>query len=233
MNAHMKLTLSVLLWVGPIMLGIIIAMWAAETPTAQHVARLEGRPIPRAISNEERELEQQDHERIQGVWEAISLERDGQLISIGEEAKKTRVIFRSDTVTFDDCDVTLRGRFRLDPTTTPKSFDLIMNEDGIRTIYPAGIYRLDATFFQLCFAYPSKTRPTRFTTTPESGSTLFVYRRAAQGPDGVKLDRRRSLPVHWTQTILNRLLDSHSLLATQVSSYLAPWRRQRSEGLNP
>jgi uncharacterized protein (TIGR03067 family) len=106
------------------------------------------------------------------------VERDGKPVYQGAAAGRAKVRFVGDAVTFEDRGARLAGTFEVDQHRTPKTLDLTVIEGGSSVTYPAGIYQLSGDTFRLCFAFPSATRPTSFETSPGSGRTLFVYRRA-------------------------------------------------------
>ena len=113
------------------------------------------------------------------------MERNGKVVYQGAAAGQARVRFVGDAVTFEDRDARLEGTFEVDQHRTPKTFDLTVSEGGSSVTYPAGIYQLSGDTFLLCFAFPSTERPTSFETSPDSGRTLFLYRRARPEPRSI------------------------------------------------
>ncbi len=171
MDRRMKTALAVVLWIGPLLVGMAFCVWiVAPTPPEERRHQPAEEPA------------RDDHDRLQGTWTGILLERDGRVVYEGEEAGKARVSFLGNSVTFEDTDATLVGTFRLDPTRAPKTFDLTVAEEGKPVTYPAGVYQLNDDTFRLCFGFPATERPSEFDTYPGSGRTLFVYRRAGLGP---------------------------------------------------
>ena len=183
MNPKARLAIGIACWVGPLLIGAVVATlvatWKPDGPKV-------GRGIREDLARRPSPI---DRDRLQGPWVAVKVERDGVPIYQGEEARLARVSFVDDEVTFTDNDVIMRGTFHLDPTSIPKTFDLIILEGGRRRTYPSGIYSLEDSTFRLCFAFPDGRRPTQFATQPGSGRTLFVYQRA--GMDGVVGPGRR------------------------------------------
>src|SRR5262249_20016119 len=149
-------------------------------------------PSPRGMQDHPLEgTRRDDRSRLQGYWEGIQVERDGEVVYQGRSAAQARVRFAGDSVIFEDRDARLEGTFRVDEDRTPKPFALTVTEDEMAATYPAGIYQLSGDLFRLRFASPSPERPTSFQTTPASGRTLFIYRRARASGDGTEEGRPR------------------------------------------
>jgi uncharacterized protein (TIGR03067 family) len=164
-------------WVGPFLLGIAfvtgIALWAPSGP-----------PLERVTADSQRSPDRDDRDRLQGTWLCASLERDGMVMHYrGAAARRIRVSFLGDMAVFEEGNAQLVGALRLDTARTPKTFDLTISRKDEKTTYPVGIYELRDDVFRLCFAFPTRERPTRFTTSPGSGRTLFVYRRLGVIPE--------------------------------------------------
>jgi uncharacterized protein (TIGR03067 family) len=110
--------------------------------------------------------------KFQGTWRFISLERDQKP---EEEFKKYTAVLKGDQWTVSAGDrIAAQTIFRLDPTKTPKTIDLIDIDKG-RII--RGIYSLEGDTLTVCDR-GEKERPTEFATKPDSGLVLFVLKRA-------------------------------------------------------
>jgi uncharacterized protein (TIGR03067 family) len=66
-----------------------------------------------------------------------------------------------------------RGRFKLDPSRSPKAYDLTTPEG----LVIRGIYELDGDTLKVCLSAPGDERPTAMKTTLDDGRTLIVYKR--------------------------------------------------------
>jgi uncharacterized protein (TIGR03067 family) len=166
MDRRRQTIVAIAVWSSPVLLGMALATWIV---------------IPRSPSATNNEPTEErggaDRHRLQGTWEGIRVERDGKIVYRDATASRARVRFVHETVVFEDRDARLEGTFRLDPSRSPKTFDLTVTDRGLSVTYPAGIYQLNGDIFRLCFSFPSSERPAAFETSPGSGRTLFIYRR--------------------------------------------------------
>ena len=122
---------------------------------------------------------QADGEKLQGNWQVVSAERDGQALpDVG-----MRLVFAGDRMTtfvpgFQPAPMT----FVLDPSQEPKEIDITYPPIGV---WP-GIYDLEGDSLRLCLAQTNDTarlRPTAFRTEPDGQSVfLYVLRRVRAGP---------------------------------------------------
>ncbi|MFL5339763.1 MAG: sigma-70 family RNA polymerase sigma factor [Gemmataceae bacterium] len=115
-----------------------------------------------------------DQERIQGTWRATRMEFGGQEY----RDNGTLITFTGDD--FDlDCHIAgalghfeVKAKFRLDPTTSPKSVNFTDPGGNIWL----GIYEFDGDSLKICFNLMGP-RPTSFVTQPNSQMMLYETRR--------------------------------------------------------
>ena len=114
--------------------------------------------------------------KLQGNWRFVSMEVQGQHRA-DMEFSKSKVVFQGDQWTVsEDHRIAAQSFFRMDPTKTPKTIDIVDIDKG-RLI--RGIYKLEGDTFTVCDRGAEKDgRPAEFATRPDSGLVLVVLARA-------------------------------------------------------
>jgi uncharacterized protein (TIGR03067 family) len=128
-----------------------------------------------------------DMAKLQGTWTAVSVERDGKLIS-EEEVKKLdlRLTIRGDgfmwmPLASKGPEHFPHGRFKLDTTKKPKAIDLTIDvpfSPAKKTSTVLGIYEVDGDSLKILKGLPDQGRPADFKTTPRSGLEVITFKRA-------------------------------------------------------
>ena len=113
-------------------------------------------------------------ERFQGSWRVVSGMYGGE---VGADAGAYTMVFEKDSFVVRRGDeVVLKGRFRPDPSKTPKAIDMVVtDEDGEEEVH--GIYAFGEGF-KWCTSKPgSKDRPAEFTAAKGSGNLLLTLKK--------------------------------------------------------
>jgi uncharacterized protein (TIGR03067 family) len=124
-----------------------------------------------------RQAARDDLKKLQGTWECVSMEREGDVVP-PEHFKGSSVVYEDDLATlYRDGEFFRRGIITLDPSKTPKrinTWDLAgpYADDSV-----PGIYEIDGDTLKICFSRPKIARPTEFTTKKEPGFLYCVYKR--------------------------------------------------------
>jgi uncharacterized protein (TIGR03067 family) len=120
-----------------------------------------------------------DKASLQGVWSAESMEADGKPAP-AEVVKWMRLTFKGDNVLFrgnfgDDREE--ECSFKIDATKSPRHFDFTPPNQEKPIL---GIYEITGDKLRICLRHggSSAGRPTEFSTKPESGLILTVFKRA-------------------------------------------------------
>jgi len=141
-----------------------------------------GKPKPGVLFTvpDEPKKEPDDLQKLQGTWQAVALEHNGEKLS-SEVVKKLRLVIHDNLITFDPDGDKREARFMLGTTSKPKSIWLNPQppKGGVVVL---GIYRLLDGQLTLCVDNDvGKTVPTEFATKAGSGLTLIVLERAKDG----------------------------------------------------
>jgi uncharacterized protein (TIGR03067 family) len=113
-------------------------------------------------------------ERFQGSWRVVSGMYGGEA---GADAGAYTVVFEKDSFVVRRGDeVILKGRFRPDPSRTPKAIDMVVtDEDGEEEVH--GIYALGEGL-KWCTSGPGdKSRPAEFAAERGSGNLLLTLKK--------------------------------------------------------
>ena len=117
---------------------------------------------------------------LQGTWKLSKGEADGKALP-KKQLKDGKLVIKGDDYTVTLADIgTVKGTQKLDPTKKPKTID-IKDASGLNKDKTClGIYELKGDEFRVTFAPPGKPRPTKFTTTADSGQWMHVWKRVKE-----------------------------------------------------
>jgi RNA polymerase sigma factor (sigma-70 family) len=127
---------------------------------------------------EEPNKEPDDLKQLQGVWQAVALEHNGQKLS-PEAVKGFEVAIEKDRIAFDFHNAESVSKFKLESSSKPKVIWLKLPGASVETI--RGIYALEDGRLKICVDNDEgKATPTEFATKPGSGLTLMVLERVGE-----------------------------------------------------
>lgn len=130
-----------------------------------------------SLANDEKEKAiQADRKQIEGTWQIIALEVNGNQASEAD-AKKLIVVNGNDgtwKLSHDGKEIS-RGTSTFDPLQKPKTIDFTITEGESKGQSFLGIYEFGGKTRKLCFAPPGKPRPTRFVSEAGSEHALVTF----------------------------------------------------------
>ncbi len=113
--------------------------------------------------------------KFEGTWEIISTETNG---VVRQSSNGVKYRFTGDTwETLNEDRVVTRGKFRVDPTTSPKRGDMFLEDDQSGTRTRHFIFEIDGDTLTMCLTPIGKPHPTQFTGKAGSGQALANFRR--------------------------------------------------------
>jgi uncharacterized protein (TIGR03067 family) len=119
-----------------------------------------------------------DMDALQGKWQLVSLERDGKSVDVPKDAVR---VIKGDTYTINPRpDVTIEGKFKIDPTAKPKQIDTTPTTGDNKGKTALGIYEIDGDALKICWAPAGKDRPTEFKSAEGSGVFLAVHKKVKE-----------------------------------------------------
>jgi uncharacterized protein (TIGR03067 family) len=102
-------------------------------------------------------------EKLEGTWSIVSAQEAGKE-QTDEKSKKLSIVIEKDSFIwkYEGQPKTVQVTLKLDPTTKPKSVDLVSTLGKKRAAF--GIYELNDDVLKICWARNGKARPDEFTT---------------------------------------------------------------------
>jgi uncharacterized protein (TIGR03067 family) len=125
---------------------------------------------------EERRATITDKEKVQGLWQAVLINKNGKPLT-GEEVKRIKLTIKGDTYTWDEGSARFDTEVKLNPDMEPKALDLKCTTEDV-TLHFLGIYLIDGDRFEICLNMRSTNleRPPDFSS--ERDRICYVFRRA-------------------------------------------------------
>jgi uncharacterized protein (TIGR03067 family) len=132
-----------------------------------------------AGADEPKELDA-ELKRFEGTWTIQSLKVDGNDLPPSATADTRLVIEAGGAYTHTEGGVTTHGTFKLDPSADPRTIDITFTDGPQKGGKIEGIYKLKDDTYTLCFALDNKPRPKEFSSKPDTGLVLEVFKREKQ-----------------------------------------------------
>jgi uncharacterized protein (TIGR03067 family) len=116
---------------------------------------------------------------LQGTWEIVSFEQNGSAAPQDDVAGITVVITGSAYKLINKDNVS-KGSFTLDPSKDPKQMDVRHQSESGDEQSMLAIYEVTADTMRVCYNPEGGSRPTSFSTKPDSGHISITYKRKAE-----------------------------------------------------
>ena len=129
-------------------------------------------------------------EKLQGVWNIVFLEIDGQRLPFGGG----RIVVKGDLFTSSGMGATYQGKLTVDTGTEPWAIDMKFTKGPEKGNINRGIFELQGDLWRLCLQMTGHARPTRFATRAGAGIALETLERVTSGPKGNTIISRRKAP---------------------------------------
>jgi uncharacterized protein (TIGR03067 family) len=131
-----------------------------------------------------------EKERLQGTWTVVTIAKEE---NSEHDAEDSQMVISGDEFTMKQGDQVLaKGKFKLDPSKSPKAIDLEIAEsskEGDNGKTALGIYALDGDSLKICLVPPGETdRPQKFTAAAEKRIVFTLKREKNES----KADEKRT-----------------------------------------
>lgn len=129
------------------------------------------------------EAVKKDHLAIEGLWQAVSVEVNGNAVNPDDVKKITTDNGRDGewTLLVEGKEIA-DGTSTIDPTVTPKTIDFKTTKGANAGQTTYGIYEMTENTRRICYAEPGRPRPADFSAPAGSGRILAVFERVAAKP---------------------------------------------------
>ena len=115
-------------------------------------------------------------ESLQGNWTVVKVTKNGR-IEPEENLKEALLKIEGDKYTVREGKTEFAATLSIDPTTSPKSIELIFRDEG-KTFTSKGIWMLEGDTLTLCVGAPEVPRPKEFRSERDSEHLLIVAKKA-------------------------------------------------------
>lgn len=132
------------------------------------------------VVNQEGGKVKSDLDKLQGTWNIVALESDGNKLP-ATMFNGAQIVIKGDEFESLGMGAVYSGKVKVDSAKKPKHFDIVITEGHAAGMTNLGIYELDGGTWKLCLDTTGKTRPKTFATKPASGLALETLKRAPAG----------------------------------------------------
>ncbi len=119
----------------------------------------------------------EEHARFEGVWQFAAVEVEGKKQPDAPFATNRIIIHADGSYVVVQGSRITRGQFKVDPTKSPKHFDVTITDGPAKGQTFAAIYELEGDTYQFCGSLRSKDRPSDLSSKPGSGTILQTLKR--------------------------------------------------------
>ncbi|MFO0908974.1 MAG: TIGR03067 domain-containing protein [Isosphaeraceae bacterium] len=135
---------------------------------------------------------QEELSRLQGTWNLVSAETDGEPAP-ADRIKNVRVVIKGSTSTvyFGETLVAHSDQVKINPGPTPHEVDDYPSGPGLDGKVIRGIYKVEGDSLTSCVGKLDGDRPKTFAAPKGSGFTLRAFRRAKSESDAVKAEQKK------------------------------------------
>jgi uncharacterized protein (TIGR03067 family) len=112
-------------------------------------------------------------EKVQGSWVLTALVVEGKEI----KDPKGKLTVKGENYTFSSGDTNNKGVYKVDPTKTPMTLDIICKEGTDKGKTLPAIFEVTGDTMKVCLNIKGKDRPKEFASKPDSGNVLESWKR--------------------------------------------------------
>ena len=129
-----------------------------------------------ATAAADEKAEKAELEKFSGKWKGVTVTQDGKEMPKAD-AEAVRLTVAGEKYTLKMGDQDIEGTHKLDPTKKPKQIGAVQTKVPQTGEKMLPINELEGDSFNVCFAAPSKGRPTGSKSTAGSGQRVLTFKR--------------------------------------------------------
>jgi uncharacterized protein (TIGR03067 family) len=148
-----------------------------ELTRGEPAQKAEAAPAPRTANAKLTEEQKKELGRFAGVWAMASGSIGGQAMPEAMLKTMKREVKGNELTVTMNGQVYFKATITLDPSQTPRTIDYAMTEGVTKGKTQLGIYEWEDGTLRFCFASPGNDRPADFTSKPDDGRTVSVWKR--------------------------------------------------------
>lgn len=114
--------------------------------------------------------------RLQGTWNIVSLELEGNKFP-AEFLKGSKIEIKGNSFVSTAGGAIYKGTLKVDVSKTPRTLDLMFTEGPEKGNTSLAIYEVNGDDCKICLTVTGKERPTQFATKPSSGHAFETLKR--------------------------------------------------------
>jgi uncharacterized protein (TIGR03067 family) len=115
---------------------------------------------------------------LEGEWQMVSGVMNGSAMNKSDVQWVKRTMTGNETTVTAGPQVMLKATFTIDPSTSPKTIDYILDHGPGKGKGQLGIYELEGDLLTVCMAAPGAARATKFESIKGDGDTFTVWKRS-------------------------------------------------------
>jgi uncharacterized protein (TIGR03067 family) len=139
-----------------------------------------------------------EYARLEGVWRFALVEVEGVKQRDAPFETNKLIVSKNGRYLILQGPRMTRGVIKLDPSKTPKHYDVTITNGPSKGLKASGVYEIDGDSYKLCLPFRGKERPAALVSTPGSGCLFYVFNREkADVTDALIAAGRQELAGTW------------------------------------
>ncbi len=123
--------------------------------------------------------DKKNNEPFQGKWKIASIVANGETIPTDQFENAVLTVTGDERVLKDGDEVKSKAKYKVDPTKTPKTIDIMVSEGTLKGKTIKGIYEITGDTMKICANLEGMNYPKEFKSETGSGILLQTFKRMA------------------------------------------------------